>query len=65
MALFLGFDFYGNVGAPQLTEFATDAIFSPDNTDLFPVIQGKNLFGAELDANPAPLAPVQINVVFF
>jgi len=65
LALFFGFYFNGNVGAPHLTEFTTNAIFGPDNTDLFPVIQRKNFFGAKLDANPAPFAPVQVDVVFF
>src|SRR5450759_399777 len=49
------------IRAPQLAEFAANAILRPHRHDLILVIQFQNLLGAKMDADSAPLAPVPVD----
>jgi hypothetical protein len=64
-ALLLGFHFDGEIGASQLAEPAANAVLGPRDRHLVLFIQFEHLLGAELYADPAPLAPVAVDVVLF
>jgi hypothetical protein len=64
-ALFFGKNFDGQIRTSEFAESAADTVLGASRNRFFPVVQIKNLFGAELHANSAALAPVPVNDVLF
>jgi hypothetical protein len=62
MILFLGFfDLYCQIRAPEFAQPACDAVFGPDCPGFAVFVQFQHLFGAEMNTDTAPFAPVGIN----
>jgi hypothetical protein len=55
----------GKVRTPQFTEFTADAILRAGSHDFVGIIKFQNLFGAEVNADTASLAPFPVDDVLF
>jgi hypothetical protein len=57
------FDFDGEVGAPDLTELAANAVLGPGRNRLVLLVEFQDIFRAEGHADAAPLAPILVDVM--
>jgi hypothetical protein len=61
----LGYNFNGKVGTSQFAQLAGNAILRPGGKDFIFPIQFKDVFGAKVNADATPLAPVSVDGMLF